>query len=211
MVRHQPLISKGILCISPHNNGYGWLHIAIDPCVTLHEGLFGRRNHALAWRQPALIQPCPQVVRTHFHDFMLDVHKRLRKTAGESDPLARVADALSRDTKVLALDEFFVTDVADATILHRLFDRLWDSGLVLVATSNRAPDKLYEGGLQRKLFLPFIQRLKVGLTLAEICSNVTDGVCHIMWSLCLPPICMPHDSYILKVRYHYHIMTHQCE
>lgn len=66
--------------------------------------------------------------------------------------------------QVLALDELFVNDVADAMILHRMFGRLWDSGLVLVATSNRAPDALYENGLQRQLFLPFIAKLKVRST-----------------------------------------------
>ena len=75
--------------------------------------------------------------------------------------MLQVADEITRSTKVLCLDEFFVTDVADAAILSRLFGRLWDNGLVLVATSNRAPDKLYENGLQRHLFLPFIARLKV--------------------------------------------------
>jgi protein AFG1 len=102
-----------------------------------------------------------KVTRTHFHDFMLGVHSKLRQYKGSEDPLRKVADNLVKSTRVLALDEFFVTDVADATILNRLFSRLWDRGLILVATSNRAPDKLYEGGLQRNLFLPFIAKLKV--------------------------------------------------
>ncbi|KAG1667947.1 hypothetical protein FOA52_008319 [Chlamydomonas sp. UWO 241] len=102
-----------------------------------------------------------QVLRTHYHDFMLDIHKSLRTHEGAEDPLRLVADKIASRARVLAMDEFFVTDVADAMILSRLFGRLWDRGLVLVATSNRAPDKLYEGGLQRALFMPFIQRLKV--------------------------------------------------
>ncbi|KAF8055927.1 Afg1l [Scenedesmus sp. PABB004] len=113
-----------------------------------------------------------QVTRTHFHDFMLDIHARLARTRGEADPLRRVADDVAAGVKVLALDELFVTDVADAAILHRLFGRLWDDGLVLVATSNRAPDSLYEGGLQRPLFLPFIARLKEACVVHDMASPV---------------------------------------
>lgn len=101
------------------------------------------------------------VDRIHFHDFMLDVHASLHRMKGSTaDPLKLVADEISSSTNVLCLDEFFVNDVADAMILHRLFSHLWNNGLVLVATSNRHPDALYEGGLQRALFLPFIARLK---------------------------------------------------
>ena len=92
---------------------------------------------------------------------MLDVHSKLKKYHSHQDPLVQVADSVARESKVLCLDEFFVNDVADAAILNRLFSRLWENGLVLVSTSNRAPDALYEGGLQRNLFLPFIEKLKV--------------------------------------------------
>jgi predicted ATPase len=120
-------------------------------------------------------ESCPrefQVRRAHYHDFMLDVHGRLRQYKGERDPLARVADALASSCRVLCLDELFVTDVADAMILGRLFGRLWDDGLVLVATSNRAPSSLYEGGLQRQLFLPFIERLQRRCHVHDMASGV---------------------------------------
>ncbi len=78
-----------------------------------------------------------QLRRMHFHDFMLDVHSWLRTCSGNPDPLVKVADVFAKRMKVLCLDEFFVTDVADAAVLSRLFGRLWEKGLVLVATSNR--------------------------------------------------------------------------
>ncbi len=82
--------------------------------------------------------PRAQLRRLTFHEFMLhEVHGRLFRYQHIPDPLAAVADRLMRDMRVLCLDEFFVTDVADATILARLFGYLWDRGLVLVATSNR--------------------------------------------------------------------------
>lgn len=96
--------------------------------------------------------------RVHFHEFMAEVHDRLRrereKEAG--DPIPPVAAALAADVRVLAFDELVVTNMADAAILSRLFTGLFDRGVTIVATSNRVPGDLYKNGLNRHLFLPFI-------------------------------------------------------
>lgn len=110
--------------------------------------------------------------RIHFHDFMLNVHSRLQRHKGVADPLEVVAGEISDEAILLCLDEFMVTDVADALILNRLFRHLFSQGAVLVATSNRAPDNLYERGLQRDLFLPFIATLKERCVVHEIGSSV---------------------------------------
>lgn len=110
--------------------------------------------------------------RIHFHDFMLNVHSRLQKHRGVADPLEVVAGEISDEAILLCLDEFMVTDVADALILNRMFRHLFSNGVILVATSNRAPDNLYEGGLQRDLFLPFIATLKERCVVHEIGSAV---------------------------------------
>ncbi|XP_026402183.1 AFG1-like ATPase isoform X1 [Papaver somniferum] len=110
--------------------------------------------------------------RIHFHDFMLTVHSRLQKHKGVADPLEVVAGEIADESILLCLDEFMVTDVADALILNRLFKHLFDNGVILVATSNRAPDSLYERGLQRDLFLPFIATLKERCVSHEIGSAV---------------------------------------
>ncbi|KAL6185478.1 hypothetical protein ACLB2K_041611 [Fragaria x ananassa] len=110
--------------------------------------------------------------RIHFHDFMLNVHSCLRKHQGVEDPLEVVAGEISDEAILLCLDEFMVNDVADALILNRLFRHLFNNGVILVATSNRAPDNLYERGLQRDLFLPFIAALKERCVVHEIGSTV---------------------------------------
>src|SRR5690606_24181783 len=94
--------------------------------------------------------------RYNFHRFMRSVHERLRAHAGERDPLATIAREWLAQLRVLVLDEFFVSDIGDAMLLRRLLERLFAEGVVLVTSSNTAPENLYRDGLQRARFLPAI-------------------------------------------------------
>jgi cell division protein ZapE len=101
-------------------------------------------------------------LRTHFHDFMGRVHRDVKgfREAEPGDPIPRVAEAIRAETALLCFDEFQVSDITDAMILGRLFDALFELGVVVVATSNRHPRELYENGINRQLFLPVIDMIE---------------------------------------------------
>ena len=117
--------------------------------------------------------PIERKRRVHFHSFMLDVHERIEqeRRAHSGEPVTKVAADLAAEATLLCFDEFQVNDIADAMILERLFRALFEAGTVIVATSNRTPDRLYENGLQRDRFLPFIALLSERLDIVELDSG----------------------------------------
>jgi len=132
--------------------------------------------------------------RVHFNDFMSDVHDRIaafRRGAKGSDPIPPVAAAIAAEAAVLCFDEFAVTDIADAMILSRLFTALFDAGIVLVATSNVAPRDLYRDGLNRGLFLPFVDVLEAH---AEVVSLDSERDYRLEQGERLPVYLTPNDA-----------------
>lgn len=113
--------------------------------------------------------------RVHFHEFMAEVHDRLRveRKKEEGDPIPPVARDIAREARLLAFDEMVINNSADAMILSRLFSRLLEEGVTVITTSNRPPRDLYKNGLNRELFLPFIDLIEAELDVLAL-NGPTD-------------------------------------
>jgi len=109
--------------------------------------------------------------RVHFHEFMREIHARMRALSGQEDPLDPISEQIARELRVLAFDEFHVSDIADAMILGRLLELMIARGVVLVMTSNYPPTGLYPNGLQRARFLPAIGILERDLEVVELAGT----------------------------------------
>ena len=158
--------------LATKSSALGWLFSRKAPRREIIKGLYihgevGRGKTMLMDMFHQMV-PVKRKRRAHFLDFMADVHEHINThrralkngDTKQEDPIPPVAEALAEQSWVLCFDEFTVTDIADAMILSRLFRALFERGVVLVATSNVAPDSLYKDGLNRQLFLPFVDLLK---------------------------------------------------
>lgn len=179
----------------------GQIH-AIQALQRIHESLGHERSSLRLWFKPPGVRgvylwgavgrgksflmdglfeciPLARKRRVHYHHFMQEIHGQLAHLKGKSWPLKALAQSIVRHTRLLCLDEFHITDIADAMLMRGLLQALMESGVVLVMTSNAAPDQLYRDGLQRSQFLPAIGLIKAGMEVVSL-DGGTDYRQHLL-------------------------------
>ncbi|HCK63790.1 MAG TPA: cell division protein ZapE [Acinetobacter radioresistens] len=136
--------------------------------------MWGGVGRGKTWLMDQFFESIPfrRKLRMHFHHFMQHVHRELNKLSGQRNPLDLVADQIYKDAVIICFDEFFVSNVTDAMILSDLFQKLFQRGITLVATSNIAPDGLYKNGIHRDRFLPTIEMVKKNCVVLNVDAGV---------------------------------------
>jgi len=144
-------------CVLSHYFNFSCL---TQPVTGLY--LWGGVGRGKTWLMHLFFEDLPfkQKHRMHFHVFMQSIHQQLGNMQRQKNPLMLIAKNFARQTRVLYLDEFIVTNITDAMLLSGLLDAFFKYGVTLIATSNRVPDDLYLNGLQRERFLPAIELIK---------------------------------------------------
>jgi cell division protein ZapE len=138
-----------------------WRALGPDPSAPRGLYIWGGVGRGKTLLLDLFVETAPLAAeRSHFYHFMRQVHAELRSVKSRSEPLELVAQRLAGRARIICLDEFFVSDIADAMILAGLFEGLFRRGVTLVTTSNLAPDELYTDGLQRQRFLPAIELIQ---------------------------------------------------
>ncbi len=137
--------------------------------------LWGGVGRGKTWLMDLFYEQLPskQKQRIHFHRFMQRIHLELKELGNVQDPMPLIAENWARQCNILCLDDFFVSDIADAMLLSGLLENLFSRGVTLVTTSNMEPDQLYRNGLQRTRFLPAIERIKQHTQVLEL-AGATD-------------------------------------
>ncbi len=172
------LASLGKRAVSQKSSALGWLFNKRKPADG-PEGLYihGSVGRGKSMLMDIFFERAPgRKRRVHFNEFMADAHERIARqrkdfaegVTRERDPIKPVGRAMAHEARLLCFDEFSITDIADAMIIGRLFAVLFQHGVTVVATSNVAPDDLYRDGLNRQLFLPFIDMLKAHCEVFEL-------------------------------------------
>ncbi|TAK63821.1 cell division protein ZapE, partial [Methylobacter sp.] len=145
--------------------------------------IFGNVGRGKSMLMDLFFDACPisQKRRVHFHAFMLEVHAFVHqwRRQNNTDAISALAKHIKESELLLCFDEFHVTDIADAMILMRLFNRLFDLGIVVVVTSNCHPNELYHDGLQRDLFLPFVGLLQQKADVIELIADQDYRLSHL--------------------------------
>lgn len=155
---------------------FGWLSREPAPKLDGPRGIYlwGGVGTGKSMLMDLLVEAAPIEAkrRVHFHAFMQEVQDGLNKAraSGAQDTVRPVAEALAKKARLFCFDEMLITDIADAMVVGRLFQVLFESGVTVVTTSNRVPEDLYKDGLNRQLFLPFIALIRERLDIIEMSS-----------------------------------------